>query len=101
MKSLLPLMMALFFLSACSWNPNGEYHSQSEDQDGTRLMTKDKDNSFYKRDLRTDRDLRDREYVTNQHNSERAENFVDLSENRMTAGMMWTRHGKSLTPIRA
>jgi hypothetical protein len=77
LKSLLPLMISLLILAACSWNPNGEYHAQREDIDGTKLMTYDRDKGFY------DRNLKDEQftYDTNQN-----PNFVDLAENRPDIG---------------
>jgi hypothetical protein len=50
MRSLLLLGFAIV-LSACSMNPNHSYHQQSEDKNGTKLITDDKAQSDYDRYL--------------------------------------------------
>ncbi|MCA1032120.1 hypothetical protein LCL95_13875 [Bacillus timonensis] len=65
----------LLLLSACSWNPNDEYHAQEEDKNGTKLMTNKDDKDFYKHNLD------DQDYTTNQN-----PNFIDLTEDRLDIG---------------
>ncbi|MBA2874458.1 hypothetical protein [Thermaerobacillus caldiproteolyticus] len=72
MKSLLLLLLGIL-LSACTMNPNdSQYHQQSEDKNGTRLITHDRAQKDYDRYLYNNFDDPEK---TNQN-----PNFISLTE---------------------